>query len=160
MGINENLRFSFCKFVEKPTPSTSNHHEPIETKQHAGKAKQTEEPKPINENFDSLWKDELENVQPPNINRSNPSSFYGVSDLSTHSSASSASIDPIQRRMMEPSSGDEATIDEIPELLNDLHCGDILPARVSDTNNPLKFWIHIRQEKYVTQINDMLHQMR
>lgn len=112
------------------------------------------------DDFTDLWEDELENVQPPTINRSNPSSFYGVSDLSNGSTSSKSSCDPVQQRMLESTSEDEAMITDIPDLLSEFHAGDILPARVSDTNNPLKFWIHIRQEKYITQINEMYKKMQ
>lgn len=112
------------------------------------------------DDFEDLWVDELENVQPPTINRSNPSSFYGVSDLSAGSTSSKSSIDSVHKRMLEASSDDEVKISEIPDLLSEFQGGDILPARVSDTNNPLKFWIHVRQEKYTLQINDMYKKMQ
>lgn len=113
------------------------------------------------DDFEDVWEDELENVQPPTINRSNASSFYGVSDLSSSSNASKASLDPIHRGMLETSSEDEATISEIPDLLGELHVGDMLKSRVSDTNNPLKFWIQILQDhKYLQQINEMLQKMQ
>lgn len=57
--------------------------------------------------------------------------------------------------MMELTSEDEEKVSDIPDLLSEFQPGDMPPARVSDTNNPLKFWIHIRLEKYVTQLNDM-----
>lgn len=62
--------------------------------------------------------------------------------------------------MLESSSEDEAKISEIPDLLNEFQAGDFLPAYVSETNNPLKFWIHIRQEKYIMQINEMHKKMQ
>lgn len=76
------------------------------------------------------------------------------------SNASKTSIDPIHRRLLESSSEDESAINEIPDLLNNFQSGDMLPARVSDTNNPLKFWIHIRQDTYVNPVNEMLEKMQ
>lgn len=62
--------------------------------------------------------------------------------------------------MVELTSEDEEKVNDIPDLLSEFQAGDMLPARVSDTNNPLKFWIHIRLEKYISQINDMYKTMQ
>lgn len=99
----------------------------------------------------------MENLQPPTMNRSNPSSFYCVSDPSITSTASSkSSTDPAIRQMRElTSEEDEVKVSEIPDLLSEFQPGDMHPARVSDTNNPLKFWVHIRLEKYMSQLNEM-----
>lgn len=146
--------------MKKPTPSTSTHHEPEPSKKdEISKPLPKDESKSVDD-FADLWEDELENLQPPTLNRSNPSSYYGVSDSPASSSSSNPSVDPVVRRMAEPSSDEEVQISEIPELLSEFCCGDILPARVSDSNNPLKFWVHIRQEKYVQQINKMLTDMQ
>lgn len=151
--------FSFV-FIQKPTPSTLNGQESVATTNaHTGKSTPIQVSK-ASDDFEGLWDDELENVLPPTINRSNPSSFYGVSDLSTGSTSSKSSHDPFHQGMLESTSEDEANISEIPDLLNEFHAGAFLSARVSDTNNPLKFWIHIRQDKYVIQINEMCKKMQ
>lgn len=147
--------FSFvCN--QKPTPSTSNRQE-TDTATNAPTVKSTPiQVSTVSDEFEDLWEDELENVQPPTMDRSNLSSFYGVSDLS--GSMTSQSSRELQK--IELTSEDEPTIDEIPDLLNGLYVGDILPARVSEANNPLKFWIHIRQEKYTVPINEMYKEMQ
>lgn len=114
------------------------------------------------DDIEKLWEDELENIQPPTLNRSNPSSFYCVSDPTTGSISSKSSIDAVVQHMHLLSSDEDEgrKVSEIPELLNGFQAGDILPARVSDTNNPLKFWIHIRRKEFIAQINDMYTTMQ
>lgn len=56
------------------------------------------------------------------------------------------------------SSSDEGG--EIKNLLGEFHVGDTIPVKLSDVNNPLKFWVHIQQEKHVKQINELHHEMQ
>lgn len=110
------------------------------------------------EDFNSLWDDELENAVPP----SNSSSFYGVSDISNNDKSDKepslpSSSDRVHMKMALSSSEDES--DSIKDLLDELHVGDVIPVRVSDINSPLKFWVHIRQDKYIQQINKLYKAM-
>lgn len=82
---------------------------------------------------------ELENVQSPTVNRTKPTSSCNVSDLTT-------------------SSEDEGKSSEIPDLLRTFKVGDILPARVTDVNNPLKFWIQLNN--YQAQIYELHDKMQ
>lgn len=145
------------------TPNTSTYQESVATAN--THPERTVKSTPIqvsdaSDDIEDLWEDELENVQPPTLNRSNPSSFYCVSDSSTGSASTKSSIDPAVRQMRFLSTDEEEKVSEIPELLSGFQAGDILPARVSDTNNPLKFWIHIRREEFITQINEMYRTMQ
>lgn len=44
--------------------------------------------------------------------------------------------------------------------LEDLHAGDVIPVRMADVNNPLKFWVHIQTEKKKEEIDKLYNEMQ
>lgn len=155
--IHANFHFSVF-YIIQPIPSGSGNQKlcaPITFPQTSRSSKKSQ-----NDDFQSLWDDELNDIGPPTISRSNASSIYGVSD-DPNSERSKTSHDRICEGMMLQSSDDEEPTETgMKDLLGELHVGDMVPVLISDVNNPLKFWLHIRQAKYEQQFNQLYNDMQ
>ncbi|XP_055313883.1 tudor domain-containing 6-like isoform X2 [Sitodiplosis mosellana] len=117
---------------------------------------------------ENLWDDELDNLEPPTApaknkaNTDDSSFYYGVSDTE-EVPVPPSSVELLRQRMADPLFSDEeeeTEQNEIKGVLGDLHIGDTVPVRLSDANSPLKFWVHVRQEKYKKQIDTMYKDMQ
>lgn len=117
---------------------------------------------------ENLWDDELDFLQPPTAPakskaESNDSSlYYGVSDTEGDSSAppSSGEMHQTLAEHMLSDEEEEEEQNEIKGIVSELHPGDIIPVRLSDVNSPLKFWVHVRQEKYKNEIGTLYKDMQ
>lgn len=120
---------------------------------------------PTIDHINDVWDDEWENIQPPTKNPQSraSSSFYGVSDIDGSTSTKSSHA-LLCQQMQLPSSDDEQeqeqTQTDLKALLDELHVGETVSVRISDVNNPLKFWLHLRPEKYVSQLRQMHNEMQ
>lgn len=117
---------------------------------------------------DNLWDDELDNLESPTApskddsNTEDSSVYYCVSDTEEEA-APPLSVELLRQRMAHPLLSDEEEETEqnkIKGAVNEMHVGDTVPVRLSDANSPLKFWVHIRQEKYREQFNKLYNDMQ
>lgn len=87
--------------------------------------------------------------------------YYGVSDTEDEAKPPS-SVELLRKHMAESLFSDEeeeTELNEIKGILSDLHVGDTLPVRISDANSPLKFWVHVRSDKYKQQMNKLYKEL-
>lgn len=118
---------------------------------------------------ENLWDDELDFLQPPTApakskaNSNGSSLYYGVSDIEGDSSAPPSSGEMMRRTLAEHIFSDEEEEEEqneIKAIVSELHPGDTIPVRLSEVNSPLKFWVHVRQEKYMNEIDTLYKEMQ
>lgn len=118
---------------------------------------------PSSKDLESYWDDDLDKMNP---NLKNENSVYGVSDIrsndnSNHDSVKSqSSHDILRQTMAETTLSDDTKQNTIKEMIDELHVGDYLPVRVTNLNNPQKFWIQIRLKKYIERTNVMFKRMQ
>lgn len=99
---------------------------------------------------ENLWDDELSDLgdlEPPRRNNDDDSSsYYAVSNTSGLPIQEEALPESIPKELSPNDEADEKA--ELGSLLDELHIGDSVRARLSDANNPLKFWISLRLQKH------------
>lgn len=98
---------------------------------------------------ESLWEDELDEMEPMQNNARSK-------NLKLLPSALTQEISKIT--LLDDNRVGEKL--EIKNLLDEFKIGDEVPARLSDVNNPFKFWIHLRGEKYETQLKILNEKMQ
>ena len=131
------------------------------------KPKEAKEKISFDSSHENLWDDELENVEAATVplkskaDTGGSSLYYGVSDTEDEAGPPS-SVELLRQRMAESLFSDEeeeTEQNEIKGILADLHVGDTLPVRISDANSPLKFWVHVRLDKYKKQMDTLYKNM-
>lgn len=64
-------------------------------------------------------------------------------------------------KLMESSTDDEQPKHyPINDMFSGLNVGDTIPVRVSEVNNPLKFWIHICRKENKSQLIQLFTEMQ
>lgn len=52
-------------------------------------------------------------------------------------------------------------VEEMTSILDELHIGNVVTAKLSDVNNIFEFWIHLRHQKRLNeQFNTMYREMQ
>lgn len=119
-----------------------------------------EEKVELNTSADNLWDDELENLEPPVVVKSKAnsnSSIYGVSEDGSIPDTRENNSHPL---LSVYSDEEEVESQEIKSLLSEIRVGDVLPVQMSEINSPLKFWVHILQEKFGKQFDTLFNDMQ
>ncbi|XP_031630401.1 uncharacterized protein LOC116345291 [Contarinia nasturtii] len=106
------------------------------------------------------WDDYVEKAKPPTVNKASSDDYCGVSDID-NSPPSETSEEVMRKKMAHCwfSDSEEEDYTDIKNISSEIHAGDTLPVRISDVNNPLKFWVHVRLPKYKDDINNLYKEM-
>lgn len=71
----------------------------------------------------------------------------------------------VRQKMANPLLSDDDDDEEkeqtdIEDIVKQIHINDVVPVRVADINNPMKFWLHVRLQKYTHKINKLLEELQ
>lgn len=112
---------------------------------------------------ETVWDDEVTDLKPPSIEQNESASNYSynlaVSEISSKpdNTEDQTSI----KEVLELQFSDDEEIENagIKATLDELSSGEVIPVRISDVNNPMKFWVHVRREKNRKEIERLYKEM-
>lgn len=97
---------------------------------------------------EKLWEDELDDLE-PSLNSAESNNSKLLQNVLTHEVSEITLYDDEAEKNL-----------EIKDLVDELKPGDTFLAKLSDVNNPFKFWIHLKEEKYEAQLNTLNEEMQ
>lgn len=99
--------------------------------------------------IENLWADELDDLEPSQ--NSKPHNSKLLQNTLTQNMPKIPLFDD-----------DDETEEklEIKNLVEELKIDDVVLAKISDVNNPFKFWIHLTQDTYELQFNTLNKEMQ